>query len=106
MKTCAILLLSALGLLLLLAPVSAGPSISLTQSVNFTANGFLYWAMIYDYTWGTRESDTGGFIDVDRTLTYSLVALGEIHVAYMYDQTLGHYNEALALRDIDLRPSP
>lgn len=104
MKTGSILLLSVLSLFLLLAPASAGkPFISLDQSVNFSANDYLYWAMIYDYTSGLRESDTGGFIDLDHTLTYELVTYGEVHVAYLYDSDFGRYIEAQALRNVDYR---
>lgn len=98
MKMCVILLIVAFGLLLLPAAAFFGPGISSNQSVNFSANGLFYWAMIYDYTDNVRETDTGGLINVNSSLEYDCWL--DVQVAYIYSASQSRYVEALALRDI------
>jgi len=100
MKKSLVVLISALILLASLSVASATPYISGGQQVNFTADNSLYWAMIWDYTNGLKESDTGGYINVDSYLMY--VCAMDVQVAYIYDVASGRYNEALALRDVAL----
>ncbi len=89
-------------LLSVAATSSRGSFISSGQRVNFTySSGGSYWAMIYDYTNGYMESNTGGFINYSTYLTYYL-GYWDVQVAYIYDAYYGRYVEALALRDVVL----
>ncbi|MGD9611969.1 MAG: hypothetical protein AB7V22_03620 [Kiritimatiellia bacterium] len=100
MKKGLILLLSAMILLGSLAPASAIPYISRDQLINYTANGAYFWAMIWDYTNGFRESATPGAVNYDYWLGYDLNTYGEVHVAYLYNWATGRYIEAQALRNV------
>lgn len=98
-----IMLISALILLASISTSRATVYIATDQQVNFRATNSdsYYWAMIYDYTFGFIESDTGGFINTDTALEYE-TDYDQIHVAYIYDEEDGRYTGALALRDIEL----
>ena len=100
MKTGLILLITAVMLLGLLAPVGAVPYISSDQLVNYTANGAFFWAMIWDYTSGKRETATPGAVNYDSSLAYRMPNYGEVHAAYLYDWAAGRYIEAQALRNV------
>lgn len=83
--------------------VGAGPHVAADQFINCDANGYYYWAMIWDYTHGQRESSTPGAVNVDYyKLEYRLTSYGEVHVAYLYDWATGRYIEAQALRHVRL----
>lgn len=60
-----------------------------------------YWAMVWDYTAGYRESATPGFLNSATFLAYACQPR-DVQVAYVYDQTVGQYVAALALRYVDL----
>ena len=72
------------------------------QYLNFAANSSYYWAMIWDYTHGWRESSTPGAVSDNRTLDYSMTDYLEVHVGYLYDWAAGRYVEAQALRNVRL----
>jgi hypothetical protein len=97
-----ILVLTALMLFGLVAPAGAIPYISTDQLINYTANGSFFWAMIWDYTHGWRESATPGPVNYDYWLGYDLDWYGEVHVAYLYNWATGRYIEAQALRNVVL----
>lgn len=90
-----VFLLAPLG-----SPLPAQASyMSYEQRVNFTYAASSYWAFIWDYTRGARESATTGFVASDFSLGYGL-NWNEVHVAYIYNDYAGRYTEALALRDV------
>lgn len=102
MKKGLILLLTAVILLGLLAPAGAIPYISTGQRIFYTANGAFFWAMIWDYTNGWRESATPGAVNYDYWLGYNMPNYWEVHVAYLYNWATGRYIEAQALRNVRL----
>jgi len=102
MKKTMIILISALILLGSISVASAS-FIASGQRVYFesTGSGDYYWAMVWDYTLGYRESATSGYINYDAYLLWSC-AYNSVQVAYIYDVGNGRYEEALALRDVNL----
>ena len=100
MKTALILLITAVILLGSLAPASALPYLSIDQLIHYTANGAFFWAMIWDYTSGKRETATPGAVNYDSSLAYRMPNYGEVHAAYLYDWAAGRYIEAQALRNV------
>lgn len=64
--------------------------------------GGLFWAMIWDYTHGWRESSTPGAVNALQTLGYSMTGYLEVHVGYLYEWAVGRYVEAQAIRNIRL----
>jgi hypothetical protein len=101
MKRSVMMGLVAALLVVLSATWSRGSHISASQRVYFYYANAPYWAMIYDYTLGYRESATSGFITQGGYLTYTL-GYWSVQVAYIYDAAYGRYTEALALRDVRL----
>lgn len=86
----------------MLLPANAAPLVAADQFIDCDANGYYYWAMIWDYTNGQRESATPGAVNTAYRLGYSLWSFGEVHVAYLYNWATGHYIEAQALRNVRL----
>ena len=78
------------------------PHFSDNQSLKFSANDSWFWAMIWDYTHGWRESATSGYVINDCTLNYTITNYLEVHVGYFYDWMAGRYTEAQALRNVRL----
>jgi len=102
MKKCSILLISALIPLSSILPVGAHGFITTSQQVTFSSgSSSFYWAFIWNYTTGTKSDDTGGYINVTDILEYACT-YGSVHVAYLYNVPTGRYEEALALRNINL----
>lgn len=101
MKKLAVLLIATLMLLGTL-PCSYGSHMSGAQDVNFTYRSYSYWAFIHDYSTGSRESNTPGFIAYDTELAFDN-QYGGVHVAYMYLPAIGTYTSAQALRHITLQ---
>jgi len=103
MKKIWIVLLSALILLGSISITSAAVYIDTFQRVYFnsTDSRSYYWAMIWDYTSSSLESSTSGFSNVDGYLSY-ICSFGNVQVAYIYSVATDRYEEALALRDVDL----
>lgn len=97
------MILLALSLLLLGALIPAQASyVSGGQHVCFTyAANSPYWAFIWDYTAGVRESATTGFTSQNTTLAF-YNNWNDVQVAYLYNSFDGRYTEALAIRDIRL----
>ena len=97
------MLLGVIAALLVCATATStrGSYISSSQRVYFTYYSSSYWAMVYDYSTGYRESATPGYINYSGYLTYSL-RYWDVQVAYIYDTAYGRYTEALALRDVVL----
>lgn len=102
MKKMLIVLIPALILLGAISMASAGVFIAAAQRVYFdSTNSSFYWAFIWDYTDGYRESAVLGYIDYDTDLAYNNQIDG-VQVAYIYSVVNGRYEEALALRDVNL----
>lgn len=102
MKKTAVVLIAALMLLGSTIPADAHAIISSAQRVYFSSTySTYYWAMIWDYSLGYRESATSGFINDAAYLSYACQYWG-VQVAYTYCYDCGRYVEALALRDVVL----
>lgn len=96
-----ILLALSLPLLGALFPAQAS-YVAGEQQVSFTyASNSAYWAFIWDYTAGIRESATAGFTSQDTALAF-YNNWNDVQVAYIYDSSAGRYIEALAIRDVRL----
>jgi len=102
MKAYLILLIVASMLMGWPLAIGAAPLVATDQAINCTANGYLYWAMIWDYSNGKKESSTPGHVDTAYRLGYRMTSFGEVHVAYLYNSATGRYVEAQALRNVRL----
>lgn len=102
MKKTLIVLISAMILLGSISIASAS-YITTAQRVYFTSSSSsdYYWAMIWDYTIGYRESATSGYYNYNVYLGYNC-GWNSVQVAYIYDVGNARYEEALALRDVNL----
>ncbi|NCD23589.1 MAG: hypothetical protein EOL90_11725 [Spartobacteria bacterium] len=82
--------------------MNAAPRVGADQVIDCDANGYYYWATIWDYTHEQRESATPGAVNTYYRLGYRLSSSGEVHMAYLYNWATGRYIEAQALRNVRL----
>jgi len=103
MKKIAVILATAM---IVLGTITAAKAsfMSASQRFYFQYYTYAYYGFIHDYATGLQESNTGGLISYNTSLSYSAQYPVSIttHVAYIYDSGAMRYVEAMACLDRNL----